>query len=643
MLAWATESVNYPIVEHQSDPLTVAFEPMKIGRPGTIVLMVSVIMTAAISVAGVSGAAGDNGNRAGAAQPAPPATHQVSTDRPTLNERRFTRRVDRYGRFTAGADVSPRPANPFDPAEQTVLVILRAPDGRRVSATAYWFQEYHRSLTDGREVLTPVGTPYWKVRYTPDAPGVWRWHWVARSSGGVARGSTHVLHVRRRWANAGFLRVSPRDSRYLAHDDGSPYFAIGENLSWYDQRGTYAYDDWLDQLAAQEATWARLWMPAWAMGLEASDTGLGDYTRRLDRAWQLDHVMDAAAERGISIQLVLQYHGAFSTVFNSEWATNPYNAANGGPIATPAEFFTDPVARALFERRVRYVVARWGHATNLEAWELWNEVDLTDGYNSSAVAQWHREVATFIRSIDPAGHPITTSFAFFFNDPIVWRDSGLDLTQLHFYSQSGALTLFPDLARVVVDWPRDRYAETGRPVLFSELGVHSAGPAETVASDPEGIGVHDGLWAAAFGGSMGTAMPWWWDSVIAGEPTRYYPMFGSVATFLRDVPWDRAGFVVREPEVTTTRGRPVRAHLLAGDDFALLWVKDGGFRYDTPTRVSIDDAQVALDDLPGRWCAAWWNTWLGRWTSIASFDGGPGRRLTMPAFSADSAVRLAHC
>ena len=34
-------------------------------------------------------------------------------------------------------------------------------------------------------------------------------------------------------------------------------------------------------------------------------------------------------------------HGAFSTVFNSEWATNPYNAANGGPLATPAEFFTN--------------------------------------------------------------------------------------------------------------------------------------------------------------------------------------------------------------------------------------------------------------------------------------------------------------
>ena len=43
----------------------------------------------------------------------------------------------------------------------------------------------------------------------------------------------------------GFLRVSRRDPRQLAYDDGSSYFAVGENLSWYDARGTYAYDAWL--------------------------------------------------------------------------------------------------------------------------------------------------------------------------------------------------------------------------------------------------------------------------------------------------------------------------------------------------------------------------------------------------------------
>ena len=152
-------------------------------------------------------------------------------------------------------------------------------------------------------------------------------------------------------------------------------------------------------------------------------------------------------------------------------------------------------------------------------------------------------MADYLRSIDPARHLVTSSFAIFVNDPSVWAAAGLDLTQLHFYSRTGPLVLFPDLARDVVDFSAARVRDYGRPVLFSELGVASSGPDETVQVDPEGIGVHDGLWAGAFGGGMGTAMPWWWDSVTAAEPDRYYPMFGSVAHFLHDVAFDRAGFV----------------------------------------------------------------------------------------------------
>ena len=187
-------------------------------------------------------------------------------------------------------------------------------------------------------------------------------------------------------ARPGFIRRSTKDARYLVHDDGSPYFAVGENLAWYDKRGTYAYDSWLARLAAQGATYARLWMPSWAFGIEWSDTGLGDYTDRLDHAWQLDAVMDTAADQGIAVELSLLNHGAFSTAFDSEWASNPYNVANGGPLATPADFFTSPVARRLFEQRLRYIVARWGYTTNLLDWELWNEADLTDGYASAVSA-----------------------------------------------------------------------------------------------------------------------------------------------------------------------------------------------------------------------------------------------------------------
>ena len=64
-----------------------------------------------------------------------------------------------------------------------------------------------------------------------------------------------------------------------------------------------------------------------------------------------------AYNRGIYLMVSLLNHGAFSTLFNSEWASNPYNAANGGPLATPADFFTnlDAVPRARFEWKEEWV------------------------------------------------------------------------------------------------------------------------------------------------------------------------------------------------------------------------------------------------------------------------------------------------
>jgi Domain of unknown function (DUF5060) len=560
----------------------------------------------------------------------------------TLESHPAVTRLGRWARFEVGADVTPQPSNPFDPVEMAVQLELRGPKGQTTRVGAYWVQDFERALVNDREVLTPVGEPYWKAAFTPSHPGLWTWRWRATTPTEHVIGRWHLLAVAKHAASHGFLHVSPRDSRYLTYDDGTPYFAIGENMSCADRRGTYAYDDVLDKLAAQGATWIRVWMPACGMGIETSDTGLGDYTNRLDRAWQLDHVLQAAADRGIAVQLVLLYHGDFSTQFNSTWDTNPYNAANGGPLASPEQFFKDPVSYWYFVERLKYTVARYGAATNLEAWELWNEVDLTDSYDSGAVAAWHRDMAGFLRQIDPARHPITTSFLYFYNDANVITTADLDLVQQHFYSRDDTLALFPDLARVAVDFPRNWFAQVHRPVLFAEIGV-GAGPDDTLALDPEGIAVHDGLWAGPFGEAMGTSMPWWWRQVIDADPDRYYPMFGSVSAFLRDVPWDREAFMASDPPVTTASGRAVRAHALVGSDQALLWVKDGDVRYTAPDRVTIDDAEVSLDALAGRWCTAWWDTWSGSWYAIAPVEGGPGHTLAMPPFAADTAVRFWRC
>jgi len=79
--------------------------------------------------------------------------------------------------------------------------------------------------------------------------------------------------------------------------------------------------------------------------------------------------------------------GQFSTSDDPNWATNPYNSAvSGGILSAPQDLWTNSQAYSLFQRRFRYIVARWGYSTSLMSWELWNEVDLSDAFDDNGAA-----------------------------------------------------------------------------------------------------------------------------------------------------------------------------------------------------------------------------------------------------------------
>ncbi len=172
-------------------------------------------------------------------------------------------------------------------------------------------------------------------------------------------------------------------------------------------------------------------------------------------------------------------------------------------------------------------------------------------------------------------------------------------------------------------------------MLFGELGVDSRGPVETVQNDPGGIGVHDGLWGGTVSGGIGTAMSWWWDSVIAADPQRYYPMFGSVARFVDGVAWDRETFT---PATATVTGgnRTVAPYGLRGKRSLLLWLKDDAFQWNTPQDADVTGATL---ELPGRWCGDWYDTWNGAWLTRVKFKD----RVSVPTFRRDIALRARQC
>lgn len=552
--------------------------------------------------------------------------------------------------FAASLDRPVTEANPFDPDEIEVSAEFVAPGGTARRVLAFVARDFERTLVDGRERLTPLGDLGWRLRFTPDEPGSWQWRWRIRTPEGDDIGAWQDLEVGPADPDGkGFLRRSPRDARFLEHDDGSAWVAVGENLSWYGARGTYDYDQWIERLAAEGVTYIRLWMPSWATSLEVlrrngdgsvALSTLGNYTERLDRAWQLDYVLDLAARHGIAVMLCIQNHGPFSLDNNSEWDDNPYNVANGGPLATPGEFFVDTEARALFRQRLRYLVARWGHATNLLAWELWNEVDLAESPSDEAVVDWHREMAAEIRTLDPYDHLISTSMAEALavrpGLDAVWALDAIDFTQAHRYSFGGLrldfTQIFPRIAA--------RLQRFGKPLLFAEAGVDFRGPAETIANDPEGDGFHDLLWAGLFSGGFGSGMTWWWDNVI--DPEDQYFHFGPLAELVDGVDFPGEGFVVESANAPGSDSRSARVFTLRGVDTVLVWVKNAQHQWYAPDPVPVAGVDVAVTGLAGEtWRYRWLDT-RGSGEVAAGTVQASGGSLTLaaPTFARDIALRL---
>jgi hypothetical protein len=279
-------------------------------------------------------------------------------------------------------------------------------------------------------------------------------------------------------------------------------------------------------MSAVGENWTRIWMTHFYEGqiLEWS-TRKGSYFHgvgrlSLEMGWKLDRIIELAEQKGIAIQLVLQHHGQFSTTTDSNWRDNPYNIANasydGGFLQHAEDFFTDREAIRLTRNKYRYIVARWGYSPAILAWELWNEVQYTDGWqkNRPSVVAWHEEMADYLGALDPFDHLVTTSSDSTGFDAL-WSLDGIDVVQVHHYGAETA---------GFIDSMTERLAGYGKPVLLGEFGVgktlnvdvpeqnFQALPEPYKSQMLEALDLHNGIWSA-FHRKSGAHL-WWWDSYI---------------------------------------------------------------------------------------------------------------------------------
>ncbi len=466
----------------------------------------------------------------------------------------------------------PQTGNPFDPEALRVDAAFRLPSGQTRAVPGFWFQDYSRRLGSGREILSAVKDPEWRLRFLPTEAGEHRVRVTVVTNGQPAGTSAERVFVVAAAAppsaRAGAVRRAA-NGRYFEAPDGRPLPLVGANFCWHGGRGTFDYSAWFSNLGRAGGNFARVWMSPWALGIEAeSGTGLN---YRLDRAWQLDSVFQLAETHGLYVLLCLDYHGMFETQpdywgGNDNWKINPYNAANGGPCATQNEFFTRPEARAMYQKRLRYLIARYAAFPSLLAWQFFNEIDNVYRHlRPDDVVAWHADMADWLRAHDPWGHLITTSLTGGSDRPELWRLPQMDFTVYHSYNLAHPAAALPGLTQRLA---RD-YA---KPVMIGEYGTDWRGWRRE--QDPYLRGWRQGLWAGALGGSVGTAMSWWWEEIHAAK---LYTHYTALRGILEPGGW---GAGVWEPLVFETAGPPpetVGDPLPGGQPFTITLPLDTGW------------------------------------------------------------------
>jgi len=473
------------------------------------------------------------------------AVPQVVTSRVTRSDVRVTQltppRPKTFDVVEYALNAGTKFTNPFDPNDIAVDATFAHPDGTRLSLPAFW---------DGKA---------FRLRFCPTKPGAWTWEVKVQTPTATIQSKKQTIQVASSQAT-GFVRPSPHDPRYFETENGRTFTPVGLNLCWPDKRGLQSYDDRFAKLQSVGGNFARIWTTQ-ERRLETTEAGLGRYD--IESAAFYDGVFQLAQKHGIRTMLTFDDYRVLAKTdyFNAHWDKSPYNAANGGPLKNPVDFFQDPLCRKLYKQRLRYLVARYSAYPSLALWELYNEQDNIP--KPGVPTEWFREMTAYLQSIDPYHHPITTSYSWD-DKPEVWESSAVGLVQRHLYGQGDTVDFVP----IIRDNAR-KLSRYGKPRLIGEFGITWKEPDIALDKSRRGTPLHDALWASIMSGDAGTALTWWWDNYL--EPLDLWPIFTGISKFVAEVDFAHRHF---EPLTLDVAGLETLALQDPKTSETILWLHD---------------------------------------------------------------------
>lgn len=524
--------------------------------------------------------------------------------------------------------------NPYDPEVIDVYADFTGPDGRTRRVIGFFCEGYFFMKDKDHEVASRSRDgDGWMIRFTPDATGRWTYVIHAIDKKGATQLSTYNGNtlsfdcqqndaegfIQR--ANAKYLK---RDALVNGRRQTKSFFPVGPNVAWYDAAdygtykkpyGIYDYDKYINQLSGK-ANYFRIWLnryqflslygPEHAGTIDGKPRMYFDNTLNQKDAAELDHIVQYAQENGIALMACIFNYRNFEhkkgvadgskekPAMPSDWTNNPYNTVLH--LQSKYDFFTDARAIRIEKNLIRYIVARWGYATNILCWELWNEIANMEESNSLSsqtqrdMVKWHNQMAEYIRSIDPYHHLISTSLGSAKDMSTLNKAfESMDFVQDHNYQNIQKAKSKEQFSYILYQKTSDALSYE-KPFFMGEFGFgQGSNKMKYEDKDPKGVDLHNSLWSSAFSGSMGPASFWYWETM---DKCNWYELFLPVTTFFGKLPVLSDSFTAKTTGSVIGHSLVFPNHLEtyylvnAEEDTLMGWSQDTAFCYQSLRRLT---------------------------------------------------------
>jgi aryl-phospho-beta-D-glucosidase BglC (GH1 family) len=451
----------------------------------------------------------------------------------------------------------------------------------------------------------------YKIRFTPTATGRYFYRVTVQSGRYNLRSPLAGFNCLPVTKNKyGFLKPWKEDPHRLVFDNGQHFYILGENRfniyapSWnYGNKNIQSY---ISYMAENGMNTLRVFIRCARNPNDPTRVGyleqkVGTYDE--DTADQLDNIIEACQKNDIYVILTVFALGFTPHDDFKDWNNNPYNVQNGGPCQERTDFFNLPEAIGYQEKKLRYIVNRYGYSPNLLSIDLFNEPEWDGGISESIWIPWAIGRSEYIKKIDPYKHLVTLGSVGpqwnirGYNEDDWYKNALNDTIQWHQYNNQSV----DDVAYKMRNFIR-KYWGYNKPLYCGEFAW---GEEPKPAYDH----THNGIWAAIMsgGGVLAHSAPAYnteTDELMFPARAAH---FKALALFLKDVPWEKnleykaAGIVADSPQI--------KVWGLSNNDYTLVWLLDGDKK---KYGQKVNSLTLTVADLAeGEYIVEWWDTRQG--------------------------------